>query len=33
MERFDLGGNNELEGKKSFDESSIPHYLIRLNSN
>ena len=33
MERFDRGGNNELEGKKSSDESSAPHYLLRLNSN
>jgi len=33
MERLDLGGNNELEGKTSSDESSTPHYLIRLNSN
>ena len=32
MERLDLGGNNELEGKTSSDESST-HYLIRLNSN
>ena len=32
MERLDLSGNNELEGKTSSDESST-HYLIRLNSN
>ena len=28
----DLGGNNELQKKKSSDESNTPHYLIRLNS-
>ena len=33
MERLDLGEHNELQGKKSSDESSTPHYLIRLNSN
>ena len=33
MERLDLSGNNELQGEKSSDESSTPHYLIRLNSN
>ena len=33
MERLDLGGNSELQGKKSPGESSTPHYLIRLNSN
>ena len=32
MERLDLSGNNELEGKTWSDESST-HYLIRLNSN